>query len=102
MTSEKKTDDLKTFVKLELTPLPHLILDIFILDKYELVFTPPPPTQIWTKANFLDKFCKNNFDISSLIFFLLLEDFPLISFSLLKIHIMTKLDNNYKGKFSKT
>ena len=25
-------------------PSPHLILDIFILDKYKLVFTPPPPT----------------------------------------------------------
>ena len=25
-------------------PSPYLILDIFILDKYKLVFTPPPPT----------------------------------------------------------
>ena len=25
-------------------PSPYLILDIFILDKYRLVFTPPPPT----------------------------------------------------------
>ena len=25
-------------------PSPNLILDIFILDKYKLVFTPPPPT----------------------------------------------------------
>ena len=25
-------------------PSPHLILDIFILDKYKLVFTPPPLT----------------------------------------------------------
>ena len=46
VTSEKKTDDLKTFVKLVLTPptSPYLILDIFILDKYKLIFTPPPPT----------------------------------------------------------
>ena len=47
-------------------------------------------------------FCKTNFYISSLLFFLLLEDFPQIPFSLIKIHIMTKLDNNYKGKFSKS
>ena len=39
----KKTDNLKTSCKLVLTP-PYLILDIFILDKYKLVFTPPPPT----------------------------------------------------------
>ena len=37
----KKTDDLKTLAKLALAP--HLILDIFILDKYRLVLTPPPP-----------------------------------------------------------
>ena len=38
--NKKKTDDLKTLAKLALAP--HLILDIFILDKYRLVLTPLP------------------------------------------------------------
>ena len=62
-------------------PSPHLILDIFILDKFKLVFTPLPLPKFGQKQIFLYKFWKTNFYISSLLFFLLLEDFLQISFS---------------------
>ena len=45
VTSEKKNRWFKDICQISTDPpSPHLILDIFILDKYELVFTPPPPT----------------------------------------------------------
>jgi len=52
-------------------PSPYLILDIFILDKYKLVFTPLPLPKFGQKLIFLYRFCKDKFDISSLLFSLL-------------------------------
>ena len=45
VTSEKKNRWFKDICQISTDPpSPHLILDIFILDKFKLVFTPPPPT----------------------------------------------------------
>ena len=50
VSSEKQNRWFKDIMQISADP--YLILDIFILDKYKLVFTPPPPTEIWTKTNF--------------------------------------------------
>ena len=48
VTSEKKPRWFKDIMQISADPpSPYLILDIFILDKYELVFTPLPLPNFW-------------------------------------------------------